>query len=36
VRREDWTLLAIAAGGGQSLSPVQLQKSLFLLVGLGG
>jgi uncharacterized phage-associated protein len=27
----DWTLLAIAAGNGEALSPVQLQKSLFLL-----
>ena len=30
--RKDWALLAIAnAGHGVSLSPVQLQKSLFLL-----
>jgi len=31
MRRADWTLLALAAAEGQSLSPVQLQKSLFLL-----
>ncbi len=29
--RANWTLLAIAAGEGEPLSPVQLQKSLFLL-----
>jgi uncharacterized protein len=29
--RKDWTLLVIAAAGGHSLSPVQLQKALFLL-----
>lgn len=29
--RKDWTLLVIAAGRGQPLSPVQLQKVLFLL-----
>ena len=29
--RKDWTLLAIAAAEGEVLSPVQLQKSLFLL-----
>lgn len=31
MRREDWTLLVIAAGGSGRLSPVKLQKSLFLL-----
>jgi hypothetical protein len=31
LNRKDWALLAIAAAEGQSLSPVQLQKSLFLL-----
>ena len=29
--RKDWTLLAIAAAEGEPISPVQLQKSLFLL-----
>lgn len=29
--RSDWTLLAIAAAGREGLSPVQLQKTLFLL-----
>ena len=29
--RQDWNLLAIAAAGGAPLSPVQLQKVLFLL-----
>lgn len=29
--RRDWTLLAIAAARGGPLTPVQLQKSLFLL-----
>jgi hypothetical protein len=28
--RSDWTLIAICAGEGKGLSPVQLQKSLFL------
>src|SRR5215218_3201395 len=28
--KKDWTLLAIALAGGQPLSPVQLQKSVFL------
>lgn len=28
---KDWTLLALAAAEGKTLSPVQLQKSLFLL-----
>ncbi|HVA80668.1 MAG TPA: hypothetical protein VNF29_07070 [Candidatus Binataceae bacterium] len=27
----DWTLLVIASAGGESLSPVQLQKALFLI-----
>jgi uncharacterized phage-associated protein len=31
VRRSDWTLLAIAEAGGEALTPVQLQKVLFLL-----
>lgn len=31
MNREDWTLLALYFGGGRGLSPVQLQKSLFLL-----
>jgi uncharacterized protein YwgA len=31
MRRSDWTLLALAAAGGQPVTPVQLQKSLFLL-----
>jgi uncharacterized protein len=31
MRRRDWALLAIAAADGEPLSPVQLQKSLFLL-----
>jgi hypothetical protein len=30
MNRLDWNLLAIAAAGGQPLSPVQLQKALFL------
>ena len=29
--RIDWTLIALAAARGESLSPVQLQKSLFLI-----
>lgn len=29
--RKDWTLLAVEAAGVQGLSPVQLQKTLFLL-----
>jgi hypothetical protein len=29
--RQDWVLLAIYFGGDRGLSPVQLQKSLFLL-----
>jgi hypothetical protein len=31
LQRRDWILLAIGAGAGSSLSPVQLQKSLFIL-----
>jgi uncharacterized protein len=31
MRREDWTLLAISVAGGKGLSPVQLQKTLFLV-----
>jgi len=31
VRRKDWTLLAICAADAKGLSPVQLQKTLFLL-----
>jgi uncharacterized protein len=29
--RQDWVLLAVYFGGARGLSPVQLQKSLFLL-----
>jgi uncharacterized phage-associated protein len=29
--KRDWTLLAISAAEGEPLSPVQLQKALFLL-----
>ena len=29
--KRDWTLLAIAAADGEALTPVQLQKVLFLL-----
>jgi uncharacterized protein len=29
--RQDWVLLALNFGGAKGLSPVQLQKSLFLL-----
>lgn len=29
--RHDWLLLVLAAGGGKPLSPLQLQKSLFLV-----
>ena len=29
--KKDWTLLALAAANGQPLSPLQLQKILFLL-----
>ncbi len=31
MERKYWTLLAIAAAQGERISPVQLQKSLFLL-----
>lgn len=31
ISKRDWTLLALALAGGESLSPVQLQKSVFLL-----
>lgn len=31
MKKIDWTLLAIAAGKERGLTPVQLQKSLFLL-----
>jgi len=31
MNRKDWTLLAICAAGHKGLSPVQLQKTLFLL-----
>lgn len=31
MKRKEWTLLAIASAQGESLSPVQLQKTLFLL-----
>lgn len=31
MNREDWTLLAVASAEGQPLSPVQLQKSLFII-----
>lgn len=31
MRRRDWTLLALASAGGETLTPVQVQKSLFLL-----
>lgn len=31
LERKDWALLAIAAAAGEPVSPVQLQKSLFLL-----
>lgn len=31
MERKDWTLLAITAAGSRGLSPVQIQKSLFLL-----
>ena len=29
--RQDWLLLVLAAAGGKPLSPLQLQKSLFLV-----
>lgn len=31
IDKKNWTLLAIAAAEGKSLSPVQLQKAMFLL-----
>src|SRR5437879_13456561 len=31
MKPQDWTLLAISAAKGRGLSPIQLQKSLFLL-----
>ena len=31
MERRDWNLLVLAAAGGDALTPVQLQKSLFLL-----
>lgn len=31
MKRQDWTLLALAAAEGEALTPVQLQKTLFLL-----
>lgn len=31
LQRRDWTLLVLAAAGGQPLQPVQLQKTLFLI-----
>lgn len=31
MRPKDWTLLVIAAADGREVSPVQLQKALFLL-----
>lgn len=31
MNREDWTLLAVASAEGEPLSPVQLQKSLFII-----
>lgn len=31
MERKDWTLLAISFAEGEPMSPVQLQKSLFLL-----
>jgi hypothetical protein len=31
LRRRDWTLLTLAAGRGAALTPVQLQKVLFVL-----
>ena len=30
IKKKEWTLLALAAANGKSLSPVQLQKILFL------
>jgi hypothetical protein len=31
MERRDWTLLVIAAAGGEALSPVQLQKAVFII-----
>lgn len=31
MERRDWNLLVLAAAGGKTLTPVQFQKSLFLL-----
>ena len=31
MRRKDWNLLVISSAGNEGLSPVQLQKALFLL-----
>ena len=31
MQRKDWVLLALAAANGEMVSPVQLQKSLFLI-----
>ena len=31
ISRRDWTLLVLSAAGGSPLSPVQLQKALFLV-----
>jgi uncharacterized phage-associated protein len=31
VQKRDWTLLVIGAAGGKKVSPVQLQKALFLV-----
>jgi len=31
MERRDWNLLVLSAAGGEPLSPVQLQKALFLL-----
>jgi len=31
MERRDWNLLVLSAAGGEPFSPVQLQKSLFLL-----
>ena len=31
MQRKDWTLLAICAAGSKGLTPVQLQKTLFVL-----
>ena len=31
MNRQDWLLLVLAAGKGKALSPIQLQKTLFLL-----